>query len=224
MSDTTILIPTEDPNSPEQRAYRLKRLRNLANLSRRDMCTPHSAIQLNTLKGWEVAKYGGLSKTGAQKVIERVKQAGVECSLSWLLHGQGLPPVINDLQRHYTPSTELALPETALIMSELELFKQHCPMSLYTEIKDDSLLPYYQPKDWVAGPYSAPIEACKDAICIIELDSGECLVRKVLIGPDQAINLTAINPFCTAQPPILFGVQPIKLAPVTWHRKPTRAE
>lgn len=84
---------TDELSTPQARADRLRRLRHLANLSRKDMCDQE--LNINTLKAWELARFGGLPKDGAEKVIKRVAKEGVMCTSDWLLHGLGAGPQLD---------------------------------------------------------------------------------------------------------------------------------
>ena len=66
----TLIKPssTQDLCSPKSRGERLRRVRNLANLSRKNF--PLHGINLNTLKGWEIGRHGGLTEKGAKKNIK----------------------------------------------------------------------------------------------------------------------------------------------------------
>ncbi len=61
-----------------ERGNRVKRCRNIANLTREAVCDT-GALNILTLKGWELGKHGGLSEAGAQKVLARVEKEGVRC-------------------------------------------------------------------------------------------------------------------------------------------------
>lgn len=76
-----------------ERGNRVKRCRNIANLTREAMCHADD-ISIMTLKGWELGKYGGINEAGAQRVLARVKKEAVRCSLNWLMTGAGIGPVI----------------------------------------------------------------------------------------------------------------------------------
>lgn len=78
-----------------QRGQRLKRLRNLANLSRKAMCE-NADLNINTLKGWEIGRHGGLTHQGAKKILKRVANEGVQCSEQWLLHDTGPGPRLSE--------------------------------------------------------------------------------------------------------------------------------
>lgn len=92
MADTYLkkVQVTDELSTAEARAERLRRLRNLANLSRKDMC--NTDLNFNTLKAWELARFGGLPKDGADKVIRRIAKEGVICTADWLLYGKGITP------------------------------------------------------------------------------------------------------------------------------------
>lgn len=99
----------DEKSTPEARAKRLRRVRNLANLSRKALCED-GLINVNTLKGWELGRYGGLPKDGAEKIIQRIAREGVHCTLDWLLHEIGPGPrlISNDPA---SPPTSPTLPE-----------------------------------------------------------------------------------------------------------------
>src|SRR5438552_2660970 len=80
-------------SSPEAKAERLKRIRNLANLSREEFCLD-GEVNLATLVSWEVGRFGGLSRKGAGNVIARVAKEGVFVTPEWLLHEVGAGPEV----------------------------------------------------------------------------------------------------------------------------------
>ena len=71
---TKKLLIENEFSTPEARADRLKRVRNLANLSRKEICESGD-ININTYKGWELARFGGLPVDGAEKIINRVARS-----------------------------------------------------------------------------------------------------------------------------------------------------
>jgi hypothetical protein len=58
------VIVTTERSSGDARAERLKRLRNLANLSREQMCES-GELNINTLKGWEIGGRASSSSIGS---------------------------------------------------------------------------------------------------------------------------------------------------------------
>jgi len=85
------VIVTDELSTPDARAERLRRIRNMANLTREQMCNL-AKLNVNTYKGWEIARYGGLPIDGAEKVLNGIGCEGVICSLNWLLYGKGQGP------------------------------------------------------------------------------------------------------------------------------------
>src|SRR5579862_8575903 len=88
----TSLIQDNSQSSPIAKAERLKRIRNLANLSREDFCD--GDINLTTLISWEIGRFGGLSRKGASSVIARVAKEGVFVTPEWLLYEVGAGPEV----------------------------------------------------------------------------------------------------------------------------------
>lgn len=172
------VIVNDEVASPESRGERLRKIRNLANLSRKDLCNSE-VLKLNTYKGWELARFGGLPIDGAERVIKRVAEENVICSLDWLLYGKGLEPYI-------LPQTNLgkAQDENEIILKEIMVFQSMHPNTIYTQIKDDALVPDYSKEDYVAGikHIGNDIEKIINQICLVELSTGEILVRYLKKG------------------------------------------
>lgn len=213
----------DEKSTPEARAERLKRVRNLANLSRIEMCEG-TDININTLKGWEVSRFGGLSKSGAAKVVTRLASAGVVCSVDWLLYEIGTPPQVN--LSHMESAVEIE--ETALtedkqknqMTEELLLFRSHNPKSLDYIVPDESMLPSFNKGDMVAG---IKIKNLEDAIgqhAIVMLEDGRKLLRNLCKGNTPGrFTLLATHLESGAEDLVLSNM-PIKMAaPVIWHRK-----
>jgi transcriptional regulator with XRE-family HTH domain len=220
---------TDDIHTEAQlRAERIKKVRNLANLTRKQMCE-RSSIKPQTLIGWEVARHGGLSKTGAKKVIECVAKEGVVCTFEWLFDGVGQgPTVIPDYQNFSsltTPSTDegqAPRDDHANIIEELRVFKQHFTNSTELQISDDSMLPMFEKGDYVAGVkyYHAEISQQINKICIVQLDTGLSLLRVLKLGKDSdRYTLVCTNYQTSVTDPIIHNVKVISAAPIIWHRK-----
>ena len=214
---------SDEKSMPEARAERLKRVRNLANLSRIEMCEG-TDLNVNTLKGWEIGRFGGLSKSGATKVIARLTNAGVICSADWLLYEIGTPPQVN--LSHMEHSTEIEEPiltqdkQKTQMTEELLLFRSHNPKSLDYIVPDESMLPMFNKGDMVAG---IKIKNPEDAIGQHEigiLEDGRKLLRNLCKGSAaRRITLLATHLESGAEDLVLSNM-PIKMAaPVIWHRK-----
>lgn len=210
------VIVEEESASPEARSERLRKIRNLSNLSRKDLCNSET-LKLNTYKGWELARFGGLPIDGAERVIKRVAEENVICTLDWLLYGKGQEPYI-------LPKTDFSIEqdEHDLILKEIMLFCSLHKNTTHTQIDDDALSPNYNKGDYVAGIKFSGDEIIKviNQICIIELASGEVLVRYLKSGHKKKhFRLLATNINNTLDAPYIFDSQINFAAPITRHYK-----
>ncbi|MBX9705270.1 MAG: hypothetical protein K5Q00_03360 [Gammaproteobacteria bacterium] len=178
---TKKVIFKSESSSAAARAERLKKLRNLANLTREDICNA-PGLNVNTFKGWELGRFGGLTKDGAERVIARVAQENVLCSLDWLLHNQGANPIVIASNASTAVSDES-------IQKELSLFQALFNNILYTEIQESQITGHYQLGDIVAGvKLSADsIAGLIGQVCIVETERHEIVAMKLLksIGGNQ---------------------------------------
>lgn len=202
--------------SAEARAKRLRRVRTLANLSRKQMC--QDDINRNTYIGWEVARFGGLSKTGAKKVINRVAQERVVCTFDWLMKGQGAPPYLI-YERPVTGESE-----DNLIKNELALFETQYDNAVWMQVQDDGLSPFLEEGDYVAGVQITDADSIEkqllDQVCIIEIKVGQFVVRKLKPGTQQGrFHLACTNMDTSVAEPIRQNVKVRSAAQVIRHYK-----
>ncbi|HVV69327.1 MAG TPA: hypothetical protein VHE99_09915 [Gammaproteobacteria bacterium] len=218
---TKKVLVTDENSTPEARAERLKRVRNMANLTREQMCHD-GAININTYKGWEVARYGGLPVDGAERVVVRVRQEGVVCTADWLLYEIGVGPyVIPDYksaaekggkQAYVVPDNE-----EQLITNELLLFRKQFPDVIIYTIEDDGLSPIFEPGDFVAGIklFADNIHKALNKNCIIQTQEGKVLARKLQEGSKAGVYmLTCSNIYTTTKMPVLYDVAIVSAAPI----------
>lgn len=202
------------------RASRLRRLRNLANLSRKELCQK-SGININTLIGWEVGRHGGLTKAGARKFLDSIRAEGVICSEEWLLEGCNIEPYIIPAGPLFTDID----PESQLqqILEEIALLKTHHPDSVSIIIEDDSMMPIFKKTDLVCGRVVAfeNIKPYLGECCIVLTENGSQMLRTITLGEDEnTLSLLASNLSAESlQPLMLQNIKPIYVAPVIWHRK-----
>lgn len=211
-----------------ERGERLRRIRNLANLSRKMLCD-EAEININTYIGYEVGRYGGLTLKGADKVIHYLSSKGVYCSLEWLMHGVGKgPEVITDTDLISASDSYLGvISEEQKIRNELNVFHDHYKDAVDCQIINDGMLPTYEIGSYVAGvPVSqSAIANILGSDCIVQLKSGEMMVRNLREGRVQgAYTLTCTNPDTLIYEPILYDVKLAYAAKIIWHRKIHRPE
>lgn len=169
-NNETIFIKSSD-DSPEERAVRLQKVRILAQLSRRELCEK-SELNPSTYKGWEQARFGGLSQKGAEKIIAGLLSVGVVCSLDWLLNCTGSPP--------YFLNENLTLKSPVdNILTELMDFEKAYDGGVFLRIKDDNMHPMYEIGDWVAGIKATKnnIDSAINKNCIVKIKNGLSTVR-----------------------------------------------
>ena len=219
------VIVTDQQTTPEARAERLRRVRNLANLSRQAMCDT-GEININTYKGWEIARYGGLPVDGAERVVNRVQKEGVFCSIDWLLYEIGSGPyVMPNYQQAQTDSKKTAKmlvidKEEEIILQEMMLFRSQYRDCLDIQIDDDGMAPNYVEGDFVAGVkhYGGNIQNLVGQNCIVQTLEGDLLVRR--IHAHQKTNhytLQCINHNTAVKQPTLYDVELSSAAPILRH-------
>ncbi|MES2203974.1 MAG: hypothetical protein V4496_02010 [Pseudomonadota bacterium] len=212
----------DDRSTPEARAARVKRLRNLANLSRKQMCEGND-INVNTLKGWEIARYGGLPLDGAHKIIKRVSQEGVLCTVEWLLYEDGPPPSVNVGQAMEQSAPDAKKKSEAFnLEEEMTLFQQHYPSAIQYAINDDGMLPFYEVGDVVAGIKKSGkhINDLLETNCIVQLANGQLYCRRLRKGKlENTYHLVCFNTETSLETPIMTDVELLSAARIIWHRK-----
>jgi len=215
----------EEQSLPVARGARLKRVRNLANLSRKDMCSGDD-LNINTYKGWEIARYGGLPQAGAFKIVERVGREGVTCTVEWLLYGTGSEPQLQiglhkSINNQPTEIQE-KLTEYQLIQNEILFFSNQFKNSINLKVNDDGMEPFYKKGEYLIGIKieEKKIPSVIGENCIVGLRSGEILCRKLGRGRAGRYQLACLNFEADIEKPILYDVGLVFVAPVVWHRKP----
>lgn len=218
---------SQEAGTPKKRGERLKRIRNLANLTRTQMCS-EGDISVHTLSGWEIGRFGGLTYAGAVRVIKRVAQEGVHCSIEWLLNEIGVGPTVASDYKAALAAQETDHDESnntdeeKLIVNELLLFKQQNKNSIDFIVEDDAMTPHYSIGDYVAGKrrYKNKIETIIGLVCIVQTAEGKTLLRTVMKGEkDNTYHLICSNSLTKIKEPIIYNTTLVSAAPITWHRK-----
>lgn len=202
-------------HSPEARANRLKEARKFGRLSLREM-TENGLINYNTLCGWESGKHGGLTEKGAQKIVERLRASGVNCSIEWLLYNIGQKPA----SIHPVIMTHKLTSIKDFIQKQIEIFKQIYPDFIGTMVEDAAMEPNYNIGDFVSG-MTLPKEKIRLANgkdVIVQLEDGSKIIRKLVINTKKnSPSLIAVN--SSYPDPILQDIDVIQWALVLCHLK-----
>lgn len=216
------VIVTDNESSPEGRAQRLRMIRNLANLSRKQLCDLCD-VNINTLIGWEVARFGGLPLDQAEKIIQGVAQKGVECTLDWLIYEIGAgPKVITDYLTATTDAQKKTKPTNIKntenqLLSELIFFRKQSNDAVTFLVEDDGMCPFYNDGDYVAGIklYGEKIKSVIGRDCIVQGSNGEILLRNLRAGTEVGkFTLACINPQTAIDKPIIYNATITSAAPV----------
>lgn len=212
------IIVADTESTPDARASRLRRLRNMANLNRQQMCDDEH-LNINTYKGWEIARYGGLPQDGAERVVKRVSREGVICTVDWLLFGKGQGPYVTPGYFSYSKE-EKNDEDVELIMREIMLFQQQFSNTTFSEIQDDGMEPRYKLGDIVAGirRFENDINSLINSNCIIQTETGEVIIRRLKKGTEKnKYMLSCINSHTKIEKPIIYDVKLIYAAPIIRH-------
>lgn len=218
---------SDDLVSSTAKGERLKRIRNLANLSREEFCADGD-INLATLISWEIGRFGGLSAKGATRVISRVAKEGVFCTKEWLLYEVGAgPEVRSDYKKlptlsEQTKITETASSEQSKIIEELILFRKLNKNSIDFIIEDDAMHPHYRIGDYVAGTkrFGEKIKSLITWDCIVQTNDGRIMMRNLQPGPRvNSFNLISTNLHTKVKDAIIYDVNLVVAAPILWHRR-----
>ena len=192
---------------------------NILHFSRKDLERRHDKMPAATLQNWEDVRHGGLTESGATRLIPIFQKEGVTCRLEWLLYGLGDPPP--GLNMPLTSSS--TSPRDRFIAQVLELFRQHYPNSMDAIVPDDAMLPLLARGDMVAGVrYSeSEISNALEQLCIVQTDEGEVLVRMVHAGDKTGVyHLSCTNSQTSAPRPAPNNVKLFSAAPlIFWIRK-----
>lgn len=219
-------IVLDDRSTPEARGTRLKRVRNLANLTRKEMCNDND-LNMYTLKGWEVGRHGGLPLDGAHKIVQCLAKEGVFCTVDWLLYEEGQPPrvIVGKTHDQIIDENNKSIDEI-MIQDVLALFQKYYPATIYHQIVDDGMLPFYEVGDIVAGIPEENLVDCHSLnglFCIVQLVTGEMLCRKIHNAKSESrFNLFCVNSSTEVENLIIANTELISVTPILWHIKPRK--
>ncbi len=212
------------------RTERVRDLREMTGLSRRAFAQKYK-LPISTMQNWEDLKGNGLTERGARKLALILKSEGIYCTAEWLMHGIGATPQFSErLTRVHEPGVTYSFPksmsddaQTSQLNEELNLFRQHYPKTATDlVVKDDAMTPRFVAGEYVAGIryYDKAIETLIGVDCIVQLASGEVMLRTIKKGnlPNR-YTLICTNPQTSSDKPVLYDVELISAAPVIWARR-----
>ncbi len=157
----------------EQRAARLTKLRNMANLTRESICDGDN-IKFHTYKAWELSRQGGLTEKGAKKVVERVAKESVLCTVEWLMHGSSPQPLVV-MANDYQGIDDLC------IASELTVFSAYNNQNILYSTLTDDVPPLFQIGDVAAGvKIEGDLSALVGNICLLEDNTHQVFIGKLI--------------------------------------------
>lgn len=215
--------------TPSTSGERLRRARILAGIATRREFEENHRISANTLQGWEQGK-NPLSKKGAQRITEALKQEGLICTVEWLLHGSGMPPQTFETGNAGTrwrqpveqPLSESNLREEGAIYQEVQVFKNQHPNAILLSIMDDAMEPFFSAGDQIAG-VRVPNEDIPNyvgTLCIIELENNLILPRQLHASNQPGrYTVSCTNPKAATAPLNVYDVRVVSAAPIIWHRR-----
>jgi transcriptional regulator with XRE-family HTH domain len=205
-----------DPSSFAARGNRLIRIRKLMGLTREDFHEKYG-ISSGTLRGWEEARLTGLSEKNVTRLMPVLEGENIQCSIGWLLHGEGSSPLVLDKAAKKNSSEQ----KTALA-EEIDVFCKHHLQAVYIQVADDGMEPYYYEGDYVAGErlYQKDMHTAIGQHCIVETQQGEVLLCTLRAGTEKnKYTLQCVNLDPKLRNPILYNVELLSAAPVIWYRR-----
>lgn len=209
-------------SSKEMRAKRVTRLRRATGKSRQTFAIDHK-LSAGTLQNWEAARYGGLSEKGARLLIKAFSKDRVHCSFEWLMYGLGDQPLLQCNENiKAAPSTSKHLNR---FEDELAFFYQEYQDGIHLKIQDQAMLPYFKPKQIVAGikQYGRSIKQhCNGHACIVQLSTCQTQLLRIVKTDESTtkhvklihLNNLAASKTSTDEPYLIDFA-----APITWIRE-----
>lgn len=198
----------------EARGSRVRYLRErLLGLSREQFCK-NSKLTNHSLKAWELAWGGGLTESGAKKLVEHAKRLGIYTSCAWLMHDIGNTPTL------ITKDLEICEEEIEQIANELLVFRK-IPGTIDTMVKDDAMQPFLHPGDYVGGIISKKLDDAIGYNCIVIDSEHNYYIRQLEAGDlKHHYHLKSLNPHPLTAKKKIENIKIELVAPIIWIRKP----
>jgi hypothetical protein len=205
---------------------RLKGLRKILRVTRSFIYNKYGLSQ-DTLKSWETDKK--ITPNGLDKCLEIYRNEGISVTKEWVLTGNGPNPKISfDINRYLEEITSNSslheINDELLILEEINFFKNLSENSVVIMVKNNDMLPFYQPGDYVGGRFQKDLDI--DSIigfnCIVKHDLS-FMIKRIIRNEKLGTNLVITNPsYGSLSDPVIYNytILPEQVAPICWHRRP----
>ncbi|WP_141650472.1 helix-turn-helix domain-containing protein [Legionella massiliensis] len=208
-------------NSNKLIGERIKSARMQLGYSRREFAEK-SNFSAATIQAWEDGKYSIPQKSLA-KYVDALFKVGLITNTEWFITGEGLAPrPANKVSADDIDDAKLYLSKEESLLREISFFEKENENAIIMSVTDDSMLPFFEIGDYVAGKIVSGQKAHNfvNCLCIITVTSGETYIRKLRPGSkDEHFNLISTNIDTNVNPAFLVDCKIHKIAKVTWHRK-----
>lgn len=185
---------------------RLRFIRSLSGLSRKYIEEKYHLPEI-TLRKWETGTLS-ISKKGVQKCLKIYENENIFTTEAWIYNGIGPLPYLA-IEFEYQDQDHLH----KKIISYFKKIYQNC---IVLQIKDETMLPIYQPNEIVIGDvHRGEIQKLHNKDCIVLLANDELILRKFVYYNDSSFSLVCTNSNATRQ---LDNTSIKVLAPVLWHK------
>ena len=149
---------SDEQNTSEARGRRLKTLREKTGLTS-ILLAEKSGLSRGSISYWENGARGGLTRRGAEIMINTFTSVGLQCDVGWLWSGTGhepkFVPLKNVQDNHQHENIILTTSNVHNLISSLEketeIFLSLNKNSVIARIEDDLMIPVLLPGDTVGG-------------------------------------------------------------------------
>ncbi len=200
---------------------RIKSARMLKSLSQKDL--EDFGVNTHTLQAWELGR-NPLTERGAERLVDALDKAGIDCTVQWLFTGLGFGPRLKEIisdapyQKFVKNAEVIDWDLEKAIQIEIETFCQLNPQATVLRLADDAMAPFYSLGNYIGG-IKIPREQFENYLgydCIVETDKGTFFRRLVKRNADYA--LICLNVKTTMTEPVILPTQIASVAPIVWHR------
>ena len=196
----------------QKRGERVRYLREqLLGLSRAGFCKDFDWSP-QSLKAWELNWGGGLSKDRAKDLAQHLKKFDIYTTVSWLMHGIGIPPTA------LTKDFDISEEEEEHIAKELLLFRE-VTGAVDAIVEDDAMTPIFYPGDYVGGIIVKNPLSALDKQCIVTDAGGHVHIRTLRKGDKENFYHLACSNQNTNLTKEIRNISLKTIAPIVWVRR-----